>query len=487
MSGNPHPSVQTTVKFVQREKIVVTADPTTVGISSGSSTTVTVHASDPQAGDLDGRVLNVAISGTGVASASKVTTNSSGIATFTVSSPTAGEGVVTVEDPDTYAEDPTTNGAPQGTVTVKFAREEKLSGVATPSAVRADGVSAITLTLSAVDESGLALSGRSLKLTSDGTMTFSPATPVTDASGQALVKVTSTVPGNFNVTVADSDANAIDATTFGDPSIKVPVVFNAVKEVLSATATPTVAWANGRSGIQLTISALDENGKGLSGRVLSLSGGTVSSTNVTTDASGSAVLTLTSLLAGPVTVTITDPDPNVLRTDGNSGSPTCFVLFAFRAEKLLLSASPTTVAADGHTTSTISIRSLDNRGDPLGGRSLSIQSNRPQDSLSSTTATTNSSGNASVTLSSTATGVATITVKDTDSNSVTWNGVTTVQSVPSQTTTVTFNLGEHLTVSASPTTVPADGQSSSTLSIHSAGSDGKGLANRVRTATPMPA
>ena len=473
MSGNPHPSVQTTVKFVQREKIVVTADPTTVGISSGSSTTVTVHASDPQAGDLDGRVLNVAISGTGVASASKVTTNSSGIATFTVSSPTAGEGVVTVEDPDTYAEDPTTNGAPQGTVTVKFAREEKLSGVATPSAVRADGVSAITLTLSAVDESGLALSGRSLKLTSDGTMTFSPATPVTDASGQALVKVTSTVPGNFNVTVADSDANAIDATTFGDPSIKVPVVFNAVKEVLSATATPTVAWANGRSGIQLTISALDENGKGLSGRVLSLSGGTVSSTNVTTDASGSAVLTLTSLLAGPVTVTITDPDPNVLRTDGNSGSPTCFVLFAFRAEKLLLSASPTTVAADGQSSSTLSIHSAGSDGKGLANRVLSVVSSR---GTVAATVTTDANGDAHAGIASSQIGTSTITVTDKDSGVVDTSG----SGSPQAQTQVTFVVfPEQLTLTATPSFgavgLPIQ------LKVHAVNAQGTALANRTVT------
>ncbi len=123
-----------------------------------------------------------------------------------------------------------------------------------------------------------------------------------------------------------------------------------------------------------------------------------------------------------------------------------------------LSSSASTLAANGTDNATLTVTRLDAFGQPVAGHSVSLSQGSGSSMISPTSATTNASGQATFTVSSSKAETVTYTAVDTTDN------VTVMQ-----TASVTFTPGAadaaQSTVTASQASVPANWSSSSTLTV----------------------
>src|SRR5262249_23474077 len=118
--------------------------------------------------------------------------------------------------------------------------------------------------------------------------------------------------------------------------------------------------------------------------------------------------------------------------------------------------SPATVTADGSTTSTITVTATDAYGNP---------------NARATTSLSQGTGNSNISPASTSTdgtGTATFAVKDTTAETVTYQA-TVASTLLTQTANVQFVPGAadggNTTIDAAPTAIPADGTSTSTITV----------------------
>lgn len=173
----------------------------------------------------------------------------------------------------------------------------------------------------------------------------------------------------------------------------------------SVVATPTQVPADGSSTATVTAKVTDQNGNPLSGVSVSFStnlGALGTSTMVTTDASGQATDTITSTAVGTATVTAS--------VAGISTGNTASVTFTTPSLPVpeIVTASPSIIPADGSTNSTITATVRDQNENPLPGVLVTFSTTLGTLGLP-TTATTDSNGQATDTISSTAVGTATVT------------------------------------------------------------------------------
>ena len=155
---------------------------------------------------------------------------------------------------------------------------------------------------------------------------------------------------------------------------------------------------------------------------------------------------------------------------------------AVSASQSTVSASPTSVAADGATTSTITVTLKDSGGNPISGKTVTLTAGGGSSTIATVSGTTSASG------------VATFTVKDATAESVTYTAHDTSDTVDvTQTATIGFtavappppavaNPAES-TVSASPTSVAADGATTSTITVTLKDSGGNPVPGKTVTLT----
>jgi adhesin/invasin len=177
------------------------------------------------------------------------------------------------------------------------------------------------------------------------------------------------------------------------------------------------------------------------------------------DGTYSATLT-SSTTAGSATVTGT--------LDGNAISDDAVVTFTpgpGSTATSLITASPTSIVANGSSTSTITVQLKDANGNNLTASGGTVALNTTGGSLGSVTDNNDGTYTATLTSSTTA-GTATIT-GTLDGNAITDNEVVTFTAgAASEATT---------TISASPTTIPADGNSTSTITVQLKDANGNNL------------
>jgi adhesin/invasin len=152
-----------------------------------------------------------------------------------------------------------------------------------------------------------------------------------------------------------------------------------------------------------------------------LNGGS-SATAVTTSAGTASVTYTAGTAAGTCTITATEASTNKIGTGGEVQTTP--------PDTVTVSANPSSIAASGTSSSTISITVTDANGVPVGPQALAItKAGTPGAACGSvaTTATTNASGQASVVyISSTTTGFCTITVTETGAAPHNGSGSTTI-------------------------------------------------------------
>jgi len=307
------------------------------------------------------------------------------------------------------------------------------------SGIKATPLSVVLAFTSATKTGGVAGTGDKVGLTAtvtgfggtavaDGTtVTFA----VTSGSGTLTATSVQTSGGSASVSVSSNAVNTVvvTATAGTVTSGSLSVLFGQnPNDPASVTlkASPATATANGTSQITLsaTVPAVQggsvPDGTSIAFAITSGSGNLSAASATTTG--GIASVTLTSTTIGSVTVTATAK--TALGAAVSGSSTVSFTPDPGAPATVAVSASPSSIAATGATTSTITATVTNYAGTALSD--VPVTFSTTGGALSATSATTNSSGIATVTLTSaTTTGSGTVTASAT-ADSVTKTGSTTV-------------------------------------------------------------
>ncbi len=368
----------------------------------------------------------------GTLSTASSVTDADGVARTVLTSATTS-GIATVE---------VSSGAAHNDINIEYlagpAAALRLS--ASRTAVVADGQTLSVLTAAVLDSNGNPVEAGQTVSWSTTAGTLSASSSVTNANGEATVTLTSaTLAGTATITAQIAAADAtLDVRFIPDTPATVNV-----------TAADASLVANGTATTTLTASVLDANGNPVAAGVQvrwATSSGRVAAPSSTTNANGVATIVLTSsTVAGTATV-----DAWV----GAARGATTVLYVAGPAARLTLTASPAIVPTLPTSSSTISGRVSDAHGNPLGaGITVNWRASAggwaPAGDLSSPTSVTNAQGIATVVL-----------------NAGLISGNTTVtgsMGAITGTTTVGFSL--RITLRASTTQVPRNGQATFTATV----------------------
>ncbi|ACQ81027.1 Ig domain protein group 1 domain protein [Beutenbergia cavernae DSM 12333] len=421
----------------------IVADPTSITADGVSTSTVTVTLLDANGNPVTDAGDVVALATT-AGSLGAVTDNGDGTYTATLtSSTTAGTATVTFS----------VDGAPatNSSATVEFvagAADPGLSTiVADPTSITADGVSTSTVTVTLLDANG-------------NPLTASGGEVAMAATAGSLGSVTDNGDGTYTATLTSATAAGTATLTFtldgvdGTDTADVEFTAGAADPTTSMIeADPTSIVADGASTSTVTVTLLDANGNpvGASGGdvVVSTDAGTVGATTDNGDGTYTATLT-SSTTAGTATLTFT--------LDGAGGTDTATVeLTAGAADPgtSTIEADPTSIVADGASTSTVTVTLLDANGNPVGASGGDVVVSTDAGTVGATT--DNGDGTYTATLtSSTTAGTATLTF--------TLEGTS-----GTDTATVELTAGPPdpglSTIAADPTSITADGTSTSTITV----------------------
>ncbi len=449
--------------------------------ASGAATnSVRAHVVDANGNPTPNQSVTFAIfSGTGTfVGSTTLTTDASGNAIISLTSTVAGNVSITAKVNGISI----INGSP-AVVTFVASSASVTSPTTTLSVVTnnavANGVSTNSVQAHITDANGNVVAGQVVVFAiSSGTGTFVGTNSITtDASGNAVITLNSTVAGNVGITAKVNGLSIIN----GSPAVvtfiaDVPAVGN------PATALSVVtnnAAANGSAVNSVKAHIVDANGNPTPNQtivfsILSGTGSFVGSTTVTTDASGNAVITLNSTLAGNVSITATVNGTPII-----NGSPAVVTFVASNPAvgnpATALSVVTNNAAADGVSTNSVKAHIVDANGNVVAGQPVifSIQSGTGT-FVGSTTVTTDASGNAIIALNSVLAGNVAVTAKV--------NGASITNGSPAIVTFVasTASVGNPATaLSVVTNNAVADGAATNSVKAHIVDANGNVVANQT--------
>ncbi len=450
-------------------------------VASGGNATVTVtlqdQGSDPQPIGGQSVTLTADSGAQATIATSSTTTNSSGVATFTVSDTasevvtfTAASGGVTVAQ---------TAKITFGDLAVSPVASTVVAG--TPTASTGAGLgSQVTVTL-LTGPGGSPVAGKSVVLAATGTnaAVISPSTPVvTGPTGVATFEATDDTAESVTFGATDQTDNdlAIGSATvqFVAPTTVSPTLSSVAfaYAVPGATSTP----ADGTTPFNVIVTVKNVAGQAVVGDVVLLtpttSGSNVevtgdtpagSNTQGATDTNGEAEFQVRDTTAESVTFTVSDTTASTTIT-GSPATPftLTFVAGTVDGVQSTIAASPTAVAADGKTASNITVTLEDHFNNPVAGQTVTLDQGDGHSSISPTSATTGSNG------------VATFEVTDSTNENVTYAAVVTSDEnlTISQSTGVAFGtpppdvpVPDDSVVVSNYSSVPADGKTAAAVSV----------------------
>ena len=322
----------------------------------------------------------------------------------------------------------------------------------------ADGASPITIRVTLRDGTNAPLAGLGVTLSSSrgGVDTFTPAGPViTNASGEANFQVTSNTAG-----VAQITAVGDGITLAQQPNITFNPLGSPVDAFTSTINVSGPAPANGVAEITVVVTLRDTGSNPVSGQIvtLSTSRGSPVPDNVqpafsTSNASGQATFTITSVQAGSGTLTAVGGGVTLATNPTYTFNP---VVSPVDPGTSTVVVSPPSVPANGTSAILVTVTVRNNASTPLNGIPVSISTN-PAVQITVLSGTTNGSGIAQFELRSTvAHPSVTITVVA-DGVTLNQQPVVAFSALPVDPNTTTL--------SASPMSVPADGVTPITITV----------------------
>jgi adhesin/invasin len=379
-----------TVTFTAGSPAVATSTITGTGpvVADGVATsTVTVTILDQFSNPISGSTPTFSATGTGNTLSACSATDVSGIATCSLSSTVSGVKTLAIVTPVAK-----TDGSVTFTAGTPIAANSNITGTG-PVVANGSATSAVTVTLR--DASNNPVPGQTPTFTASGTNNTASACSVTNASGEATCTLSSIKAEIKTLSIATPFVKADGTVTFTADSA---AVANS-----SITGTGSVV-ADGVATSTVTITLLDSNNNAVVGTTptFTASGtGTTPGSCSATDASGIATCTLVSTKAEIKTLSIATP---IVKADGTvtftAGSPAV-------ATSTITGTGP--VVADGTATSTVTITIFDQFSNPVSGSTPTFSASGAGNTLSACSST-DVSGIATCTLSSTASGVKTLAI-----------------------------------------------------------------------------
>ncbi|WP_312213382.1 Ig-like domain-containing protein [Pseudescherichia sp.] len=231
-----------------------------------------------------------------------------------------------------------------------------LSDLAIYSAVDgspADGKTANTITVHAIDNEGNAVKNASIAWSISGQGTLSSTAGVTDANGNASVNVTDTT----------AEQNSVSATSGGIVRSTTTTFVQSVA-ALNLKLTKNNSQADGQDQNAAQVTVEDANGKAMSGVAIAWkvdNGAMIASSDAATNSSGQASVHFTSAQPGAVKLTATaaGKTETVSSTFQSAGVST-----------LNVTMSTNNAMADGVSTNIAQAQALDDHGNPLAGKEV---------------------------------------------------------------------------------------------------------------------
>ena len=427
------------------DSTVTTPDPIVSSVASGGpqpTGTVTVTLLDG-ASPVAGKSVTLSASSTNaVITPGPQTTGSNGQASFTVSDTSA--------EPVTFHAVDTTdsNLALVATILVTFevpaASPSSSSMTATPTTVIADGTTATSLTVRIEDQFGNPLAGKTVTVTGAIAGTPNPSTTTkvvpsgfsggvlittTDGSGEISFNAFDTTAESVKYTATDTTDSV--TVTQGVTVTYVPGISQASQSTVQAS--PSSVPADGTTASTITVTMEDHNTNPVPGvtlTLIALNGSSVvaPSTGTVTNASGQATFKVTDGTAETVRYRATDTTDNLPlvgeEVQVNFGSPPPTVPVVADSDII---ASRTTVPADGRSSATVEVLLNDGNGLPLTGKTVTLMPASVNAVVSPTTATTDSNG------------LATFSVTDKSPESVTFTATDVTDNLPLTALSVTIS------------------------------------------------
>ena len=226
----------------------------------------------------------------------------------------------------------------------------------------------------------------------------------------------------------------------------------------TVSASPASVLADGTTTSTIVVTLKDSGGAAVPGKTVTLASNrgptdTISAASGPSDAAGVVTFTVKSSTPGASVFTATDTTDSVVITQT---AGVTFIVVASAANSTV-SASPTSILADGAMTSTITVTLKDSGGAAVPGKTVMLASSRgATDTISVASGLSDASGVVTFAVKSTTPGGGVFTATD-----------TTDSIVVTQTASVTFTSvsATNSTVTASPTSVPADGVNTSTITV----------------------
>ncbi|EFS7177234.1 TPA: hypothetical protein J1321_003196 [Escherichia coli] len=315
---------------------------------------------------------------------------------------TDGYGVATINMVSQVAEENTISATlPNGfsqRIIAKFVSDSSTPKfkqlVADPDTIIAGNSQGSTLTAIVTDFHNNPLKDMKVNFVAPGGSQLDNTTATTDQSGIVRVHLTSSKAGSYSVDASlEVDKNI-------HQSVTITVVPNREQSVMTLNAGSGSAIANNTNTVTLTASVKDVYGHPLPDEDVkftlpaSMTGNfTLSSETARTDANGDAVVTLRGTKAGEFTVTAT-----LTRNNTVAYQQVTFIGDTNSAQLQPLTASLNSIVAGNSTGSTLTATILDAYQNPLKDQLVTFQSNDV--TLSGTEVTTNTLGQATVTMTS---------------------------------------------------------------------------------------
>ena len=257
-----------------------------------------------------------------------------------------------------------------------------------------------TLTFTVKDSAGTAIPNATVTVASQNVNTITPATGVTNSSGQFTATVKATAPGNDVITATAAGGSATQALTISSASFALGIsnpgcvgMAASPPEIplTGACNTPTVTanWTDIPSPVGQTVSFSASRG--------TIAGGTVTASSSTLVAPGNASVSISSTTAGPAIISASGP--------GSTPAATLNVIFvATNASSATVEAIPGTVqftsgsASQTNNSSQITVQVRDLALNLVKNASVNFGLNDTTGgTLTSATGTTDVTGSASVT------------------------------------------------------------------------------------------
>jgi len=355
-SGSGNDSAEATVLVVDAGQSTVTVNQTSRLANGNSTATIIVTARDAGGSVISGATVSLAQDGSSVISDGGIT-GTDGAFVFTVTNTNVEQVSYTATAGGT---------AITPTVAVDFVAPTVDAGQSTVSVNRttrlANGDSTAIIIVTARDADGLAVSGASVSLAQDGNSAISNA-GFTGADGAFVFEVSNTLVEQVTYT-------ATAGGTVITPTVAVDFVAPAVDAGNSLVSVDQgTRMANGNSTATITVTAKDADGVPVKDSAASLSqnGNSVVSIGGDTNTNGVFVFTVTNTTVENVTYTATAGGTIITQTVAVN-----FVAPTVDADNSSVSATPTTVTANGNSVATITVTAVDADGVAVSGATVSI-------------------------------------------------------------------------------------------------------------------